>query len=128
MPDRGDDYPNPREEDIIYGDRRISRPDASLPDWEVPDTTYRPVPIVWFTGALFLHLISIGLLAILLASQSGGITFALSTLFAAWIAKWTWDRGMKDASLGWRIATIAMLLMNLLFVAALVSLGNHDTL
>ncbi|MEM7778901.1 MAG: hypothetical protein AAF697_00760 [Pseudomonadota bacterium] len=117
--ERQSDYPDPREEDIYAGDRRISRPDASLPDWEVPDTAYRPIPIVWFTGAFFVHLLVCGLLAIILASQSGVITFSLSSLAAGAIAKWTWERGMKDAAIGWKVATVLMLLFNLLFVAAL---------
>lgn len=112
-------YPDPREEDIVYGDRRLSRPDSSLPDWEVPDTAYRPVPIVWFTGAFFLHLILSAILAVILFSQSGWVFFALSALGAGAIAKWTWARGMKNAGAGWKIATIAMLMFNLLFVAAL---------
>lgn len=113
------DYKDPRKEDIVYGDRRISRPDNSLPDWEMPDTAYRPVPIVWFTGAFFLHLILTGILALILLSQDGWIIFALSALAAGGIARWTWDRGMKDAATGWKVATILMLAFNLLFVAAI---------
>ncbi|MHA7818313.1 MAG: hypothetical protein ACX930_01565 [Erythrobacter sp.] len=119
MPDDPPRYPDPREEDIVYGDRRISRPDVSLPDWEVPDTAYRPVPIVWFTGAFFLHLLVTGLLALILMWQNGSVTFALSALAAGGIAKWTWDRGMKNAGTGWKVATILMLAFNLLFVAAI---------
>ena len=113
------DYKDPREEDIVYGDRRISRPDNSLPDWEMPDTAYRPVPIVWFTGAFFLHLILSGVLAMIVLPKSGTVWFALCALAAGGIAKWTWDRGMKDAGFGWKLATILMLAFNLLFVAAI---------
>ncbi len=43
MPER--EYPNPREEDIYAGERRVSRPDSALPDWHIPDAAYRPIPI-----------------------------------------------------------------------------------
>ncbi|BDI61113.1 hypothetical protein [Qipengyuania nanhaisediminis] len=113
------DYKDPREEDIVYGDRRLSRPDASLPDWEMPDTAYRPLPIVWFTGAFFVHLLATSVIALILSGQAGWISFALSAMAAGGIARWTWARGMAQAATGWKIATIAMLLINLFFVAAL---------
>ncbi|MEO1730404.1 MAG: hypothetical protein AAFR64_06665 [Pseudomonadota bacterium] len=123
MPEPEDEptYPDPREEDIMAGDRRLSRPDSSLPDWEMPDTAYRPVPIVWFTGAFFMHLIAI---------MAVFVTFAVIGIMLPWlilggcalaalqIGKWTWDRGMHSAGFGWKIATIAMLVFNLLFVFA----------
>lgn len=114
-------HPDPREEDIVYGDRRISRPDVSLPDWEMPDTAYRPVPIVWFTGALLVELFVLSAIAIILSSQSGWITLVLAILATGGVGKWTWDRGMKDAGSGWKGATIVMLAVQLAFVALAVS-------
>lgn len=119
--DDGPQFPDPREEDIVYGDRRISRPDAQLPDWEVPDTAYRPIPIVWFTGAMLVEMLVLVLLALLLSSQPASITIALAGLATGAIGKWTWDRGMSDAPSGWRIATILMLAFQLAFLILAVS-------
>ncbi len=105
----------------MAGDRRLSRPDSSLPDWEMPDTAYRPVPIVWFTGAFFLHLILIIVFAAILFSQAAWIKVALTALAAGAIGEWTWERGMKDAGSGWKIATIIMLGINVFFVVAATS-------
>lgn len=129
MPDRDRDaergeWPDPREEDIVYGDRRISRPDVSLPDWDVPDSTYRPVPIVWFTGAMFAAIMALGLCALLFASTSGWLTLVAALLAAIVIADWTWRRGMKDAGSGWKVATVIMLAFQL----AVLALGISHTL
>ena len=110
------DYPDPREEDIMAGDRRLSRPDASLPDWEVPDTAYRPIPIVWFTAAMISQLLVLTALTILLAQISAWLTIGLSGLATGAIAKWTWDRGMQSAGSTWQGATILVLVGQLAFV------------
>ncbi len=100
----------------MAGDRRISRPDASLPDWEVPDSSYRPIPIVWFTGALILQMIAIYAVFVIFLSQNGFITIGLAAMITGMIGGWTWKRGMKDAGSGWRTSTIAMLLAQLVLV------------
>ena len=127
MPDRGTadgDWPDPGKEDIVYGDRRISRPDVSLPDWDVPDSTYRPVPIVWFTGAMFVTMFALGLLALLFVSISGWLTLVLATLATVVIGDWTWRRGMSTARAGWKAATVLMLAFQL----AMLWLGLSHTL
>ena len=127
MPDRdtaNGDWPDPREEDIVYGDRRISRPDVSLPDWDVPDSAYRPVPIVWFTGALFVTMFALGLVAVVFASTSGWLTLVIAALAAIAIGDWTWRRGMKSAGTGWKVATVVMLAFQL----AVLWLGVSHTL
>lgn len=111
-------FPNPREEDIMAGDRRLSRPDSSLPDWEMPDTAYRPVPIVWFTGAFFLHFIVSSAILMILLAQTAWVPIALAALAGGAVFKWTWDRGMSGAGAGWKIATIIMLGVNMLYVIA----------
>lgn len=124
MPDRDaavGSYPDPREEDIVYGDRRISRTDVSLPDWDVPDSTYRPVPIVWFTGALFVTMFALGLLAILFAATSGWLTLVLAGLVILLIGRWTWRRGMDTAGTGWKVATVLMLAFQLAMLWLAVS-------
>ncbi|RGP40544.1 hypothetical protein BPTFM16_00829 [Altererythrobacter insulae] len=101
--------PNPREEDIMAGDRRISRPDASLPDWEVPDTSYRPIPIVWFAGAFLLQMVVLFVIFVVLAGQPGVLTIVAAGLVTGAIGAWTWERGMKDAGGSWKAATFIVL-------------------
>lgn len=115
-------YKDPRKEDIIYGDRRISRPDVSLPDWEVPDTSYRPVPIVWFTGALFVELFVLVGLGAVLSSQSAWLALTFAAVATGGIGMWTWGRGMETAGTGWKIATVVMLLVQLAFFAMAMGL------
>ena len=116
-------YPDPREEDIIYDDRRISRPDVSLPDWEVPDSTYRPVPIVWFTRALILQIILQPVLFALLAGLLGlprVILGGAALLLTAMIGFHAWESGIQSSARGWRIATILMLAVTLGFTLLVI--------
>lgn len=122
MPDR---YPDPRTEDIMAGDRRISRPDASLPDWEVPDTAYRPIPIVWFTAAMVMHMFLLAIFFFTLVDATGYITAALSIFATASIGLWTWKRGMHSAGLGWKAATIIVMGAQLAFV--LIALAGRSS-
>ena len=114
--DEGPNYPNPREEDIMAGDRRLSRPDASVPDWEVPDTSYRPIPIVWCTGAFLIHLVAAMAILIALGQFGPWLTVPAAGLAAGLIGAWTWERGMRSAGAVWKIATVCILLFNILFV------------
>ena len=116
MPDPDPKYPNPREEDIYAGDRRLSRPDSALPDWHIPDAKYRPIPIAWFAAAFLLQMVVLVVIFWVLIDESGWITMVLSSLATGALGKWTWDRGMKDAGTGWKIATVLMLLFQLAFV------------
>ena len=119
-----DDNPRKADEDaessgdIMAGDRRLSRPDSSLPDWEMPDAAYRPIPIVWFAAAFLLQMVVLFGLFIMLANQNGWITILLSAMATGAIGAWTWDRGMKSAGNGWKMATIAVLILQLVMVAA----------
>ncbi|MDY7099433.1 MAG: hypothetical protein SXU28_14965 [Pseudomonadota bacterium] len=108
MPD-DDRFPDPREEDIMAGDRRLSRPDSALPDWHIPDASYRPIPIAWFAAAFLLQMIVLFGLFVVLIGQSGWLTIVLSGLATGALGMWTWDRGMRDAGTGWQVATIVML-------------------
>ena len=109
-------YPDPREEDIYAGDRRISRPDSAFPDWYIPDAKYRPIPIAWFAAAFLIQLVVLFAIFMVLAAQSGWLTIALSSLATGAIGMWVWDRGMREAAFGWRAATIAMLAVQLAFI------------
>lgn len=116
MTDRGDRYPDPREEDIMAGDRRLSRPDSALPDWHIPDAKYRPIPIAWFAAAFLVQMVVLFVLFIATLGQTGWLTVALSALVTGALGKWTWDRGMNNAGTGWKVATILMLCAQLAFV------------
>ncbi len=84
----------------------------------MPDTSYRPVPIVWFTGAFMLHLIAVHAIMLVIWPLGPLAVVCISALSAGAIGKWTWERGMEIAGVGWKFATIAMLCLNLLYVAA----------
>jgi len=115
------DYKDPRNEDISYGDRRLSRPDASLPDWEVPDTSYRPIPIVWFTAAMIVQMLALTAIVFALAGLPGWVTIAGAGLATGAIVAWTWSRGMSGAPAGWRIATCVIVLLQLCLVILAVA-------
>ena len=111
--------PEPQEDDdgdVMAGDRRISRPDSALPDWHIPDASYRPIPIAWFAGAFLLQMVVLFAIFMMLISKNGAFTIGLSALATGAIGKWTWERGMKNASNGWKIATIVMLTVQLAFI------------
>lgn len=114
MPDRL--YPDPREEDIYAGDRRLSRPDSALPDWHIPDASYRPVPIAWFAGAVLMQVVVLCVLFMILLASSGWVTIVLAPLATLAIGGWTWQRGMKDAGIRWQVATVMMLTLQLGFI------------
>lgn len=110
MPDR--DYPDPREEDIVYDDRRISRPDSSLPDWYASDAAYRPVPIVWFAGALVMQVIAMPAIFLLCANWLGfpsSVTITAALLASAFVWRLSMRRGLQEASRRWRVTTGLML-------------------
>jgi len=110
---RDDDFADgEREDDIMAGERRISRTDTALPDWYVSDAAYRPIPIAWFAGALVLQVLLQP--AIVYLGWAGGsstgfmLACATATTWLIWYT--TQRRGMADASLAWRASTIVMLL------------------
>ena len=110
MPDQA--RPDPKKEDIVYEDRRISRPDASLPDWESPDTTYRPIPIVWFTGALITQVVGQAAIFLLCRHWLGFSDLAVIAIaFAASVLVWEvgMKRGLYTASRAWWVATFVIL-------------------
>lgn len=100
----------------MAGDRRLSRPDSALPDWHIPDAKYRPIPIAWFAAAFLLQMVVLTAIFVILSGRTGWITIALSALATGALGMWTWDRGMKNAGNGWKIATVLMLTAQLAFV------------
>lgn len=115
MPER--EYPNPREEDIYAGERRVSRPDSALPDWHIPDASYRPIPIAWFAGAFLMQMVVLTVLFVMLLGQSGWVTIIMCGLATLALGMWTWGRGMRTAGRGWQFATIVMLAAQFAFVS-----------
>ncbi len=104
----------PHEEgDIMAGDRRIARADTALPDWYASDAAYRPIPIVWFGGALVMQVVALPVvawIALMLAGLGPLATTAFLMLTTGFIWHFTWERGMQGAAKGWQIATGTMLL------------------
>lgn len=110
MPDDGvteDDGPS--EGDVMAGDRRIARTDSALPDWYVSDAAYRPIPIVWFAGAMLLQVVTQTAVLLLPMFFPPLVAIAVAILATGLIARLTWKRGMATASAAWRLATAAML-------------------
>ena len=108
--------PEPQEDedgDVVFEDRRIARPDTALPDWYAPDAQYRPIPITWFAGAFLIQMVVLFVIFVGLSGYNGLFTIAFSFLATGFIGKWTWDRGMSDASRGWQIATFVVLTLQL---------------
>ena len=107
------------EGNVFAGDRRIRRADSALPDWHIPDASYRPVPIVWFTGALLWQLVGQVLLSLpmLWLGTAPLVHIAFALLLTGMIGYRCWERGMETASTGWRVATVIMLSTIAAFVA-----------
>lgn len=100
----------------MAGDRRVSRPDSALPDSIIPDAAYRPIPIAWFAAAFLVQMLVLFAIFVVLIGLSGWLTIGLSALATGALGMWTWDRGMKNAGIGWKVATIVMLAVQLAFV------------
>lgn len=116
MPERQED----EDGEVWGGDRRLARPDTSLPDWEMPDGAYRPVPIVWFAGALFLQILVQPLIALVVIGMlefPAWVNLVFAFLATGMIAQMTWSRGMGRASPAWQFCTGAMLVGSLGLIA-----------
>ena len=105
----------------MAGDRRLSRPDSRMPDWYIPDASYRPIPIAWFAAALVLQTAAISAVFFLLYSKNGWFTIALSALISGAILQWSWQRGLRDAAQGWSIALVILFALQLGFICVGVS-------
>lgn len=101
------------EGDIMAGDRRLARPDTALPDWHMPDASYRPIPIAWFAAAFLIQAVVLSVLFMMLLGSSGWVMIVLASIATLAIGGWTWERGMKDAGPGWQVATLVMLALQL---------------
>lgn len=118
MRDEGEPrYPDPKEEDIMAGDRRLSRPDSSLPDWYISDASYRPIPIAWFAAAVLIQAVAVYAVFFVLIDVNGWITVGLTGLVSAGIYLWSLERGLASAGSGWRIALAIVLAVQFVLVA-----------
>ncbi|MDP5102540.1 MAG: hypothetical protein NWP98_01280, partial [Erythrobacter sp.] len=77
-PESEPELTDPTGGDIMAGDRRIARTDTALPDWYVPDASYRPVPIAWFAAAILIQTVAISVIFFALINKSGWLTLALA--------------------------------------------------
>ena len=117
MPDDKPPRLDPDEDDIMAGDRRISRPDSRMPDWYIPDASYRPIPIAWFAAAVLIQAVAMYAIFIALNAKSGWLIIAVAGLASLAIYFWSMDRGLKSAGFGWKIALITVLALQFLLVA-----------
>ena len=85
----------------------------------IPEGTYRPVPIVWLAGAGFLQIPALMILFLVFSASPPIFTVLSAGLVSLAIGRWTFRRGMAQASSGWRIFTMVVLGANW----ALVSFG-----
>lgn len=108
----------------MAGDRRIARTDTALPDWYVPDASYRPVPIAWFAAAILIQTVAISVIFFALISKSGWLTLALAGAASLAVLIWSWERGIGKAGPGWQIATVLVMLLQIGFIA----MGTSDRL
>ncbi len=116
--------PDAAEGDIMAGDRRLARADTALPDWHIPDASYRPIPIAWFAAAFLMQMVALTVLFLMLLGQSGWVTIIICGLATLVLGMWTWERGMHAAGRGWQTATVLMLAAQF----ALVCLGSAPRL
>lgn len=111
LPDDAEAAPEDDGE-VMAGDRRIARTDTALPDWYVSDTHYRPIPIVWFAGALLMQVIAQPVLFGIGYGFLGLpplVVVAICLAASGLIWHFTYERGMSEASAPWRWATGLML-------------------
>lgn len=103
------------------GERPRDREDTQLPESLLPDSQYRPVPIVWFAGAMLVQTAVLAATGLLLAIAHPYAVIALASLGTGIVGQWTWSRGMKTAPAGWKLATILVLGAQLALVSLLAA-------
>jgi hypothetical protein len=82
----------------------------------MPVGSYRPVPIVHFAGTLLLQILALMVLFGVLYAKAGIFTIAASTVVTIALGKRAFDRWLGETSTAWKIATVAVLALNLLIV------------
>lgn len=82
----------------------------------MPAASYRPIPIVWFVGALFVQHWALRFILAFLVQWPSAVAMALASLV---IARRTFRRGMADAALLWRLATLMAMTVQCAWMAYL---------
>lgn len=106
----------------VEPDRRpLPPPDAGIPSWPfgsyAPMGFYRPAPIVDFTRTVLVQfLLNLALQAVL-GGAPAILTVACCTVLALVLARRAFTRWLPLASTVWKVATVAALVLNLLFVS-----------
>lgn len=108
---------NPSEVDDSFGVQ--SSPLGSF----VPEAHYRPIPIVWLAGAWFLQCAAMFLIFVVLLTKAQIFTILTCAIITYGVWHWTNQRGMRDASTGWKATTIIALGINYLLLV-LATLGS----
>ncbi len=109
---------DPNAQDDVETDNGIRSSDLGS---FIPEGTYRPIPIVWFTAAYLIHSLSLVILFLGLSNQAPWFTWLTTLIISIAVARWTFQRGMNNASKGWQIATILALAVNWSLVALAAS-------
>ena len=78
----------------------------------VPEGTYRPLPIVWLVSAWLLHSFAMMILLALLSGKPVLVTLGVTLIASYGVGSMLFERGMKDAALGWKISTVLALAVN----------------
>ncbi len=86
----------------------------------VPEASYRPIPIVWFTAAYLLQVFGLIALYVIMPMKVVLLYVAATAMLSFGIGYWIFDKGMKDASKLWRGFTIAMLLLTWAYTSMIV--------
>lgn len=101
--------------------------DAGIPSWPVgsfaPMAFYRAAPIVDFTRTALVQFVLNFVLQALLASAPSLVTVVACTGLALVLGRRAYVRWLGRASTAWKVATFAVLALNLLFVS-FVSLAS----
>lgn len=97
-----DEYIGPAEQVVEYSNIGTFMPVGS----------YRPIPIVWFAGAIFLQGIALTVLFLVLLNKPPVFPILTTALISFAIGRWTFGRGMADASTAWKVITVTMLVFN----------------
>jgi len=102
-------------------------PDIGIHSWPfgsfAPMAFYRPTPIADFTRTVLVQFLLNFVLEVWLGGAPGIFTVGACTLLALLLARRAFVRWLGWASTAWKVATIAALALNLLFVS-LISLAR----
>ena len=112
VPEDGD-YGSPIDNGVEYSDIGSFMPVGS----------YRPIPIVWMAALVFLLPIGLGFMAAIFSGKPAIVRLAAAALVTGALWYWTYERGMKAASFGWKLAS-ALVALGMWGLVALYVTGS----